>query len=169
MTRSAICTKSNTNAFTKCGSIGASEESQHIYDLYESALEALRETVCISATLEHISIAKEELADVFTEASEKNWDGNGAKAVTLETYEMASEFLICLPDFIPAPEISAEPDGAISLDWHGKNGRVLSISINEIGKLSFAAISGSREYHGTDYFNCDIPAKLINYLLEILR
>ena len=169
MTRSSLCTKRNTNALMMCGSIGVSEESQQIYNLYDSALETLRESFCMSTTLEPLSLATKELANVFAEASEKNWDGNGAEAVTLETYEMALEFLNSLPGSIPAPELSAEPDGAISLDWHGKNGRVLSISVNEIGMLSFAAIVGSKEYHGTDYFNCAIPAKLIDSLHEVLR
>lgn len=149
------------NVFNQNMNTAASGEADRIYDLYEEALKALRETEIISKDSEHIENAKKELNDVFTEACEENWNDEGAKAVSYDTYQKACEFINYLPKILPEAEISADPDGEISIEWYGKGNRVFSVSINDMGKLSFAALYGKKFLHGVDFFNCEVPDSLM--------
>lgn len=169
MSKPSVFTHKHDNPLTKMGSMGVSNDSEHLYGIYDEALENLRSTICISSELRAIENSKQILREVFEEAFEDNWNGEESKAVTMETYEVAQEFLNYLPDTIPEPEVSAEPDGEISFDWYGGNGSEVSISINETGKASFAAILGKRRYHGTDYFNCTIPERLLDHISEVVE
>lgn len=152
------------NAFNQNINTATSGESDIIYNLYEKAIKSLRETEVITKDSEHIENAKTELNEVFTEASVENWNGEGAKAVSYDTYQKACEFINYLPEILPEAEISADPDGEISIEWYGKGNRVFSVSINDMGKLSFAALYGKKSLHGVDFFNCEVPDSLLIYM-----
>jgi len=114
-----------------------------------------------------LECALEELEAVRNEASVEGWDGYGAKAMKLEAYILAKRFLESLPTTAPRPEISADPDGDVALDWSFGPRMALSVSLNENGRCTFAAMRGYRTLRGTDWFDDGIPGQVANILSQI--
>jgi len=105
-----------------------------------------------------------ELDDIYRECSKANWDGYGAKRVPRNLRRTVESFLNALPAEIPDPEISADPDGEISLDWCYDKDKMFSISIGR-REMSYAFIDGDRRSRGIEIFKTDIP-KSINLQLN---
>ena len=89
----------------------------------------------------------QHLDETFEECSSIGWDGANAKPVSAETLQSAKAFLKSFPLGIEPPEVGAEPDGAITLEWYKSLDKVISISINPGGWLYFAAIIGIKKRH----------------------
>lgn len=116
-----------------------------------------------------MNAALRELDEVYSERSEANWDGYGASAVHHLTYEKAQEFLNNLPSAVGSPEIGADPDGEIVLEWFRSSSRLLSISLALNGRLTYIYRNGATRMRGTFWFLDDeVPQELIK-LLEVLR
>lgn len=97
------------------------------------------------------------LGDAFEEASRRNWDGYGAEPVSDATVARALTFLDLLPTAVPRPDISPHPDGELAFEWFLGPRRLLTVSIDESGRLSFAAIFGQARLHGVDFFFDTLP------------
>ncbi|MCH8043315.1 MAG: hypothetical protein IID44_06310 [Planctomycetes bacterium] len=102
-------------------------------------------------------LRSDELATVWNECREANWDGFGAMPVTQETLRNAYILLESLPLGFPAPSISAEPDGDLTLEWHRSARRTLSVSVTADGYLHYAALLGASRVYGTEAFFDEIP------------
>ena len=89
-----------------------------------------------------------ELEEVFQECSSDGWDGERAKPVSKEVLRSTAAFLESLPPGVEPPQIAAEPDGAISLEWYRSPEKVISVSVNPGGEVYYAAIIGTRRNHG---------------------
>lgn len=107
----------------------------------------------------------DELFETFEECREPNWDGYGAQPVCDETYRLACEFLTALPRDTPAPSVSAEPDGHLTVEWYQSPERTLSVSISADGNLHFAALLGLTKAYGTEPFVGQVP-KIISDLIN---
>ncbi len=104
---------------------------------------------------------KWELDAACAEAAVPNWDGYGAEPVTAETYLMAERFLRAIPNSYPDPDIAVDADGELSLRWFRVQREVLAVSIRGDGRISFAAILGPNEFHGSEQFRDNqIPATI---------
>jgi hypothetical protein len=99
----------------------------------------------------------ETLRDVYEEASLPGWDGHGAEPVSKATLAQALAFLDILPSTSPSPGMSAHPDGELAFEWYFGRGRVLSVSVNETGRLSYAALFGYSSQHGTEFLLDSLP------------
>lgn len=99
----------------------------------------------------------DSLLDTFKEASKPNWDGYGAYPVSGATVAQALAFLDLLPSTLLRPEISAHPDGELAFEWSFGSRRLLTVSVNESGRLSYAALFGHARLHGTEFFLDAIP------------
>jgi len=97
------------------------------------------------------------LRDVYEEALVPGWDGHGAEPVSKATLAQALAFLDILPSTSPSPEMSAHPDGELAFEWYFGRGRVLSVSVNETGRLSYAALFGYSSQHGTEFLLDGLP------------
>ncbi len=112
----------------------------------------------------------DELEEVRKEASREGWDGYGGKPVNPEAYKNARLFLEAIPATAPSPEVSADPDGDIALDWVFGYKKALTISIGPAGRCTFAWMRGQRTYRGTEYLDDDgIPASIAQALWELAR
>jgi len=110
-----------------------------------------------------------ELGSVYAERREANWDGYGARAVHRFTYQKAQEFINNLPSAVGTPEIGADPDGEIALEWYRSASRLLSISLALNGRLTYIYRNGATRMRGTFWFLDDeVPMELVK-LLEVLR
>jgi hypothetical protein len=62
-----------------------------------------------------------------------------------------------------SPTIMIEPDGDICLEWYEAKDRVLSVSINRTGGISYAGIVFGERIHG-----CTDDVSVVNDLLSKL-
>jgi len=99
----------------------------------------------------------QSLHEASEEASRRNWDGYGAEPVSSATLAQALTFLDLLPTTLPTPDISAHPDGELAFEWSLGPRRLLTVSINESGRLSYAALLGQARLRGTDFLLDALP------------
>lgn len=59
----------------------------------------------------------------------------------------AENLLRALPDDVPLPEFSVEPDGAIALDWMQSRSQMVSVSVSERDRLAYAWLDGTDRGH----------------------
>lgn len=88
----------------------------------------------------HPSLA--ELKRVARECAEADWDGYGAAPVDPGAVEVAEKAIRALPKGVSPPDVSADPDGEVSLTWFGADRSSISVSINADGRLSYAIGGG---------------------------
>ena len=111
----------------------------------------------------------QKLDEIFQECSVVGWDGGEAKPISDEVLYYTKMFLSSLPLGIEAPEISAEPDGAISLEWYRSLRKVLSISINSDGWIYYAALMGASRRHGVDFALVSISEDLLRLISKVTK
>ena len=70
------------------------------------------------------------------------------------------------PRSVPAPEISAEPDGEIAFDWHEGVG-TFSVSVGPGGVLNYAGLFGKNKVYGTEYWGDEIPGPIIDNVVRL--
>jgi hypothetical protein len=109
----------------------------------------------------------QQLDEVFEECSSGGWDGERAKPISVEVLRNAERFLSSFPLGMEAPEVGAEPDGAITLEWYRSPNKVISISINPDGWIYYAALIGTSKRHGADYSLMGISDDLLKIILQV--
>lgn len=95
---------------------------------------------------------------------------NGTTLQDSKVFALAQKFLLSFPlqSGIPAPELALDADGEIALDWIAKGGRMLTISLREDGRVSYAArLSPLDKEHGTKQFADSVPPKLLQLARQI--
>jgi len=111
----------------------------------------------------------QQLLEVFKECSSEGWDGKEAKPISTEVLQYAIKFLNSFPLGIEVPEVGAEPDGAISLEWYRSPNKLISISINPDCWMYYAALIGTSKRHGADYALMGISDDLLEIILQVTR
>ena len=105
---------------------------------------------------------------MFEGCSEDNWDGYGGRADTASARDEAAVVLEALPNTIPLPEVSAEPDGSIALEWFRRQDYVFSLSVNGKGILVYAGLIGTgNRAHGTEVFDGSLPPAIAGILKRL--
>jgi hypothetical protein len=97
------------------------------------------------------------LREAADEAARPGWDGHGGQPVSRVTVSQALTFLDLLPSRLPGPDISAHPDGELAFEWFRGPRRLLTVSVNESGRLSYAALFGPARQHGTEFLVDTLP------------
>lgn len=121
--------------------------------LHQLSVSDLQSVALSGARLSALS----DLDAFYKESSCVNWDGEGGLAVEQKSYENARKFISLMPRDWKKPEISADPDGEVSVEWHGGNRRRFSVSIGADERVSYAWLFGSERGNGTDTFLDEIP------------
>lgn len=112
---------------------------------------------------------KDTLLDLMNETQAGGWDGGDAEPVRVETIAQAWAFVQALPPNLPVPEISAEPDGDVALDWIQDRERLISVSVRHNGEIHYAGIfGGGRKVHGADVFGGEVPAVVLSAIEQVL-
>ena len=109
----------------------------------------------------------QQLFEVFKECSFEGWDGDKAKPISIEVLQDTIKFLYSFPLGIEAPDVGAEPDGAITLEWYRSPNKLISISINPDGWVYWAALIGTSRRHGADYAMMGISDDLLKIILQV--
>lgn len=89
---------------------------------------------------------------LFNECAEEGWDGYDAQPMLLAAARAAVDLIRTLPEGLPMPELTAENDGAISLDWAAGRMHGLSVSVNGTERLAYAWLDGARSGSGVELF-----------------
>lgn len=132
----------------------AESVGQRIAELRDSAERS-------EALFGHKSVALSQLWALAKECSESNWNGDGARPLSLQALDEAAAVIRALPSDVPLPEFAAEPDGAVSLDWIQSRNRLFSVSAAG-PRLSYAWVDGSDRGHGVARFDGEtIPARIL--------
>jgi hypothetical protein len=144
---------------------GISEEANNSYQLIEEISQRLQESyfgLLIRKMLQ-------ELDEILIETSIPNWDGYNAFPVEKETFLNVRKFLRLLPLYVTPPNISAEPDGNLTLEWYSSPDWLFSISIDSSGTLHYAAKFGMRKHYGSEPFFDSIPQIILDLILVASR
>jgi hypothetical protein len=150
--------------FAPTRSTAKSNAAKNIKNMHDEARLNLFTSYAIGNRLENVL---NELKEVRSETSTDGWDGYGANPLNPLAYEYAETFLNSLPTTAPLPEVSADPDGEVSLDWVFGERRALTVSIGPSGRCTFAAILGESSYRGTEWIDDEIPASIVFYLRRL--
>jgi len=110
-----------------------------------------------------------ELDAVRSEASREGWDGYGARPLDPASYDFAIRFLNGLPTTAPLPEVSADSDGEVALDWVFAERKAMTVSIGPTGRCTYAWMLGQSTIRGTDWIEDEIPASIIFALGQLVR
>ena len=99
---------------------------------------------------------------IVKEHATENWNEDAAQPVDELAGRNATEFVRLLPPDFPMPEFSADPDGAISLDWIESRHRLLSVSVGADNRLPYAWLDGANRGHAVAVFDGQqIPDRLL--------
>ncbi|MCJ7777274.1 MAG: hypothetical protein MUP16_03050 [Sedimentisphaerales bacterium] len=110
----------------------------------------------------------QQLHEIFRECSFDGWGGDKAKPISEEVFHFAIRFLNSFPLGMEAPEVGAEPDGAITLEWYRSPNKVISISINPDGWMYYAALIGTSKRHGADFSLMGVSDDLVKIISQVV-
>ena len=89
-----------------------------------------------------------------------SWDGGDAAAIDQTAILSAERFVRSMPEEIPLPEFTPEPDGSISLDWIHSSNRQFSVSVGRGNRLAYAWLDGTGRGYGVVGFDGrNVPAR----------
>ena len=108
---------------------------------------------------------KRRIEEIAHECSVPGWDGYGANAVTAAAIADARVFAEAFDSSLLVPEVGAEPDGALTFEWHRSALMTLSVSVHGSGVLHYAALLGAAKAYGTEPFVAKVP-KVISDLIH---
>jgi hypothetical protein len=90
------------------------------------------------------------------------------QAVNPVAVHVAEQFVRALPNTIPLPEFSIDPDGSISLDWIEARNQIFSLSVGANSRLAFAWLDGTDKGHAVARFNGQqIPERVLEGITSI--
>ena len=140
-----------------------------IADFVAQQIENSRELLQKSNALSFVAKGTfQQLDEIFHECSLDGWDGDKAKPISEEVFRCAMRFLNSFPLGMEAPEVGAEPDGAITLEWYRSPNKLISISINPDGWMYYAALIGTSKRHGADFSLMGVSDDLVEIISQVV-
>lgn len=110
----------------------------------------------------------EALYEVFQSRREDNWDGDGATGISEAGYYEAVRLVELLPAQTSIPEIIAEPDGSIGLEWYNDAYHVFVVTVKGNGRLYYAGLFGlGVEANGSEDLTESLPKEIPYYIQRI--
>lgn len=111
----------------------------------------------------------EGVIETVESCSQDNWDGYGAKPLNINSIYYALMFVLSLPKILPLPELVAEPNGELGIQWASK-GNSLAVSIDSNKNITFGGISeNGGEIYGTTKFSEEIPDVLLAHIKAMFK
>jgi len=110
---------------------------------------------------------RQEVAELYADCLEDNWDGCGANAISEFSYDEVIRLIEGLPSNIALPSPSPEPSGEICLEWYSHPRCVFSISVNGTSTITYAGLFGYEDIHGTVFYGQNLPKVVIENISRI--
>ena len=142
---------------------GFSDEAKYIEQIASDDRRFLHQSSAFGVE----SVLRDELATVWEECREPNWDGFNAMPVNRSTLRNTYTLLESLPLGFPLPSISTEPDGDLTLEWHRSVRRTLSVSVTADADLHYSALIGYGRAYGTEAFFGELPDTILDLIRRI--
>jgi len=141
---------------------GSSAVSNEADEIRKAAREVVSESERSQALFAGKADLISQLVALEDECAEEGWDGNGAHPIDFLAVDQVKRFLRALPDRVPLPEISPEPDGSVSLDWIHSQGRLFSVSVTGSNRLAYAWLDGTDSGYAVARFDGQsIPLRIL--------
>lgn len=142
--------------------LGSSAVSNEAEEIREATRAVISEGERSQALFGGKAVLLSELVELKDECAEEGWDGNGAHPIDFAAVLQVARFLRALPDRVPLPEISPEPDGSVSLDWIQSRSRLFSVSVSGGNRLAYVWVDGTDSGHAVERFNGQsIPLRIL--------
>ena len=110
-----------------------------------------------------------DLHEAYKSSSAPDWDSYGAEPANLTAVANAAVILRRLPDSLPLPEVSIEPDGSVALDWLPNTLRAFSVSVGPSDRVAYAWFAGTDRGHGvTRVVDGSFPAELVRQIRSVV-
>ena len=152
--------------FAPIRSTAQSDPAKELDKLHERVREHILKSYVMSNATEKVLT---ELKEIRSEASRIGWDGYNARPLDPASYNFAIRFLNSLPTSAPLPEVSADTDGEVALDWIFGERKALTVSIGPTGRCTFAWMLGQKTNQGTDWIDDEIPETIVFALDQLAR
>ena len=107
------------------------------------------------------------LVGAFLDARQPGWDGYDASPVTEAALKAAIRVLLAVPNELPAPEVGADRDGEMTLEWFRAANRVLSVSVSPAGLLRYGALFPDRPTHGQVHMGVELPNEIVEQIRRV--
>ncbi len=146
----------------RTGLCGFSAAAHFLQEAEQDANNPILESVTFSK-----QPAYDQLGEVWEECRARDWDGEGASAIDQDTLRNAYVFIEALPPRCRLPEITAEPDGHLNLEWYRHPRRILSVSVSPEGALYWAALFGTEDPRGSCSFFGEIPDTVLYWIQRV--
>jgi len=143
--------------------------SQEAQTVQQTASSAVRSVERSQALFGEKADTISQLWALANECSTEGWDGADARPLDPQAVYKAVAFVRALPESLPLPEVAAEPDGAVSLDWIQSRNRILSVSVGSGDRLAFAWIDGTDRGHGVARLGDGVlPGRIVDAIGAIM-
>jgi len=164
---SAIAISRNSASAWRAPQPGVSEAAQKIQDVMRLVVASF---VSSATGQRRLGDPLSALETLYEECSRVNWDGEGAGAITPDTYEEAQNLLLLLPTTVPVPEFLPERSGRIAFEWYKRPNCVYVLSTGGNKELEFAGLFGPGiEIHGKCPFSDAFPSMILDHLRDLQR
>lgn len=100
---------------------------------------------------------------------ESNWNGEGADPISNAAIKDARAFLYKFPTTLPLPDVIAEPDGYLGLEWYSNKRLLYVVSFNGHGVLSCSGLIGQTKVYGTYYMDDGIPSEILKTIAKVVQ
>lgn len=140
---------------------GVSREARDLNKLFGIVDSEIRK----NAKFEELAIALEQ---AYSEANHAGWDGHDALPASPQSFELATNFIRCLPIDAEMPEVSVDPDGDISFEWFKSKSRLVILSFGKDRAITYVGFLGKTRNKGVETFDFSIPANIKNLFQSIL-
>jgi hypothetical protein len=148
---------------------GGSAVSPEARKVYEAATLVVESAERSQVLFGKKASALSQLVALASECSQRGWDGEDAAAIDSVAVWSAQRFVRALPDGMPLPEFSPEPDGSISLDWIQSRNRLFSMSIGRSNRVAYAWVDGTDKGHGVAHFDGQhVPPRVLEGIKGIV-
>jgi hypothetical protein len=161
---SAVIPYPSCGVFEGLDSNAVSDEANRVRNLFKETRERLWSTPSLGSSREE---CRNRLVDAYSEGVTDGWDGYGASKVQPSTIQNARNFIESLPNNLPMPEVSIEPDGEVSFDWICSARRQFSISLGTRSVMSYAGLFGSDKVVGSERFQGTLPRTLVEHIRRV--
>ena len=124
-------------------------------------------TVVSPDTSVALGVPEDRLSQAVERARDVDWDGYGAAAVSPRTVSYAHALLGALSLLARDADIQVDPEGEILFEWAAEPRWILTLAINERGRLAYSALFGSGRVRGVEQFDGSLPATLSHALSRV--
>lgn len=155
------------NAVARSGRSAISSEAQAVRTAAIAVVELAQRSQALFGAK---AVAIAQIWALADECCEFGWDGGDASPLEHLAVTSAEDFIRALPDGVPLPEFSPEPDGSISLDWIQSRHRLFSVSVGATNRLAYAWLDGGDRGHGVAAFDGEtIPPRILEGIERLMN